>query len=654
MPVYNREKYLGEAIESILHQTERNFELLILDDGSTDKSLSIAQSYTNNRIRILVNSQNAGISATLNKGIAEARGEFIARMDSDDIALPQRLEKELKALRDHPEAGFVAALINQMDQKGNDKGLWNADRMAISHEQILKCISAENCIANPTVMFRTEVLKKYKYYVNIRESEDWDLWLRMFSAGERVYKINEVLLRYRIHENSITVQYNKNNIYLKKCRIQSTYFLNKLRRFQVNAFDLKVLRNGFLNFLKYLLCLIHPSLLSSIKQVAGVSPFRIYSQYRGLLRHMSSWQQNQPTLYFFFPFYHTGGAEKVHAEILEAIADQKPVVFITGVSAGKGFYDKFRKSATLIDISLISDYPLIYRFLLKRIARSINRSGQATLFGCNSPFYYILLPSIDQHIQCMDLVHAFVHQGEPGPELWSLPVANRLAKRIVISQKLKGDFKALYAANGIDAQLTERIQYIANYTDVPASLNKPKNERLVILYVGRASYEKRVHLVGCIARTLSEKGVQAEFVLVGDMRNALHPGDEAYCRLTGEINDPQILQAYYDKADLLLITSSREGFPLVIMEAMAHGVVPISTDVGGISEHVIPENTGILIGSTTEDAIVEEFVQAILKLTAERERLTRYSQSCHQYALTHFIKQQFTDDYRRLLVPKSN
>ncbi len=653
MPVYNREKYLVLAIDSILQQTFPDFEFLIIDDGSTDASASIVKSYQDERIRFIPNAKNEGIVYTMNKGIQEARGQFIARMDSDDIALPQRLETEVQALRDHPEAAFVSSQITQIDAQGTDKGPWAPERAASTYEQIRGFIRAENYIANPTVLFRSEILKKYRYKKNQELSEDWDLWLRMFSAGERMFKINEVLLKYRIHEQSVTTRYNLNGIYLKKSRIQLTYVFNTLSRLRFNAFDFGILKNGVLNFAKHLLNRLHPSMLAALKQVKATDLRRLWLQYKTLKRQLNTFPENKKQLYFFFPFYHVGGAERVHADILEAVPDQKPVVFITNVSAGAGFKERFSENALLLDLSLLSGFPFVRSRVMKLLSGHIGNNANATVFGCNSLFYYHLLPALPPSVTCIDLVHAFVHPDEPGPEYWSLQVAERLKARVVITKKTKEDFERLYRANNLNPGLIDRVVYIPNFTEIPSAVEKTRTGSLRVMYVGRGSAEKRVHLVGQIARKVKTAMPQTEMTLVGDLVQAVHPEDRVYCNFTGEIKETRALQELYKKTDVLILTSSREGFPMVIMEAMAFGVVVVSTDVGGIADHVQSGKNGILIHKQDEAEIVTGFVEALTGLNQDRAQLNRLSANAAEYARTHFNKEQFTQAYRKLLGAES-
>jgi glycosyltransferase involved in cell wall biosynthesis len=291
--------------------------------------------------------------------------------------------------------------------------------------------------------------------------------------------------------------------------------------------------------------------------------------------------------------------------------------------------------------------------LARRIlSRHINKYTDPVVFGCNSLFYYQLIPSLNENIKCIDLIHAFVNYNEPGSEYWSLPVADRIDKRVVINKKTIEDYKELYSKNNKGSDLLNRIEYIPNFIDVTESGVKPGNEKLNIIYVGRSSPEKRVYLIGRIAQKASEKKANAEFILVGDMQNALLKSDEQYCKLTGEVSNSLQMQKIYEQADILLLTSSREGFPLVIMEAMANQVVVITTNVGGIAEHIKNNETGILINTNSEDNLVDDFVNNIIDLSHDRDKLSRLSKNAYAYAKANFSRSQFINAYRKIVLTK--
>src|SRR5206468_8796508 len=128
-----------------------------------DNTDQIIQSFTDSRIRYIKNSENKGLIDTLNKGINEATGKYLARMDADDISLPTRLEKQLNYLNEHTDKDVVASTIIFINEKGEQTGTWPLDRKTISSNEITKALITENCLAHPSVMGKTGVFAKFHY-----------------------------------------------------------------------------------------------------------------------------------------------------------------------------------------------------------------------------------------------------------------------------------------------------------------------------------------------------------------------------------------------------------------------------------------------------------------------------------------------------------
>jgi glycosyltransferase involved in cell wall biosynthesis len=203
MPVYNAERYLAEAVESILAQTFTDFEFLIIDDGSTDSTPAMLRSYAERdaRIRLVVRRENFKLVRTLNELIGMAQGEFVARMDADDIALPHRFERQVAFLREHPEVVVAGSRVDCIDPEGAILRQFGTEE---THEAIDRAhLAAQGqTIVHPAVMIRSEVLKAIGgYRTEFTFAEDFDLWLRLAEAG-RVTNIPEVLLKYRVHASS--------------------------------------------------------------------------------------------------------------------------------------------------------------------------------------------------------------------------------------------------------------------------------------------------------------------------------------------------------------------------------------------------------------------------------------------------------------------
>lgn len=200
MPVYNGEKYLEEAIKSILNQTYLDFEFLIINDGSKDCSLEVINAHEDSRIRLVNNEQNLGLIATLNKGLDLARGKYIARMDQDDISLPERLYKQVVFMDSHVNIGVCGTWIEYI---GDDTGC--IATFPHAPEDIKANLLFYCAMAHPTVMIRSSFVKIYelRYNPDHLHAEDFGLW-KTCSYLFPLANIPEVLLKYRRWNGSIS------------------------------------------------------------------------------------------------------------------------------------------------------------------------------------------------------------------------------------------------------------------------------------------------------------------------------------------------------------------------------------------------------------------------------------------------------------------
>ena len=213
MCVYNKKKeWLCEAIDSILNQSFRDFEFIIVLDCPTDDSESIVQSYAekDERIVILKNEENIGLTKSLNRGLAVARGIYIARMDSDDISLPNRFEKQVLFMETHPETAVVGARVftpgvNNVVQYG-----WIEDQQALK----IRFLFSNVGVPHPTAFIRHSVLTDYNlsYTESVRKSQDYKLWVDILPYG-KIIMLPDILLLYRVHENQISADASSQNNY---------------------------------------------------------------------------------------------------------------------------------------------------------------------------------------------------------------------------------------------------------------------------------------------------------------------------------------------------------------------------------------------------------------------------------------------------------
>jgi L-malate glycosyltransferase len=361
--------------------------------------------------------------------------------------------------------------------------------------------------------------------------------------------------------------------------------------------------------------------------------------------------QNRSGLFFFFPFCHIGGAERVHADIVNCFAPERPWVFFCKWSPRPGVLrEEFGRSARIFDWRLLLKYS--YPFSAWIMAGVVNRHPDAVVFGCNTLFFYKMLPYLAEHVRVVDLLHAF----GGGAEDFSLPPVQRIDARVVITQQTGNDLIMQYRSNGVDLSLDTRIEVIGNRVEIsPLCPEKPASRALNILFVGRASAEKRVHIAGRVAALCAVRGVPVTITMVGDLMDGVAEADRPLCRFMGEVTDQAVLKELYEHAHLLLLTSSREGFPMVIMEAMAQGAVPVATNVGGISLHLQSGVNGWLIeNSPDENVIAEAMFAAIEKLFRDRELLSRLSAAAYDYARENFGGETFCLRYRSALLGHHN
>lgn len=209
MSNYNTpEEYLRASIESVLSQTYTNFEFIIIDDCSTDDSLDVIKSYKDDRIIILQNDKNIGLTKSLNRGLEIAQGEYVARMDADDVCFPERLEKQINYMNENPQiivCGCGVELIGNWEKKYSNKVICREIPERDLHRIYLLFGNHVN-IVHPTAMFRHSALisNEIKYDNRYTYAQDFRMWVECSKYGE-CRNLNEVLLNYRVHSNAVTV-----------------------------------------------------------------------------------------------------------------------------------------------------------------------------------------------------------------------------------------------------------------------------------------------------------------------------------------------------------------------------------------------------------------------------------------------------------------
>jgi len=300
MPVYNCEKYIQTAIESVLNQTFSNFELLIIDDKSTDTTVEIIQQFHDERIRLVVKEKNSGYTNSLNWGIENANGSYIARMDGDDICLSTRFEKQVSFLEANPDiiACGASSIIIGTDTVVN---------VPENYEAIKLALLRGNCMIHPSIMFRKKSINEFSIYYDISKepAEDYDLWARLVILGE-LHNLQEVLLHYRVHENQVSNirNQNQNNI-AKECKFKLLSHLpfakvdkeiNVLKKFI--AADLPILFEEIILFHEKIKEKILESNKNGFFEQKGLEDYLNYIEYETLKSYFLKRKKYTPSLFF--------------------------------------------------------------------------------------------------------------------------------------------------------------------------------------------------------------------------------------------------------------------------------------------------------------------------------------------------------------------
>jgi len=267
LPVYNADKYLSAALESLINQTYTNLEIIAINDGSTDNSLSILKHFakTDKRIKVISNPKNLKISRSLNRGISKAKGKYIARMDADDIALPKRIEKQILFLISHPEVVIVGGQCRTIDTSGKVIG---RKLFPTTHDAIKNGLFTGNPIQHPSVIINRSLLPENFSWYNpvLPPAEDLDLFFRLGKFGKYA-NLSTFVLHYRQHMGSETF----------KNPLHTFSLTQKVRQLAVNRYGYKPsLKSKIINLLQIVtLALLPESLIyPAYLLVRGIrSPF---------------------------------------------------------------------------------------------------------------------------------------------------------------------------------------------------------------------------------------------------------------------------------------------------------------------------------------------------------------------------------------------
>jgi L-malate glycosyltransferase len=353
----------------------------------------------------------------------------------------------------------------------------------------------------------------------------------------------------------------------------------------------------------------------------------------------------QYNIFFFFPFYHTGGAEKGHALIAKAAGNESCIIFFTRKSLDNRFSQEFSASGCEIrDISKYTDNKWLYFLNLvwrgKITGYINNQTKKPVVFNGQSNFGYKISPWVAQSIKQVELIHSF------NTFSWiRVPFLPFINQTVMISKLRIEEHLQQYKKIDIPVEYGNRISFIQNAIELPGDhCNKSFNTGIKVLFVGRGTSEKRPEIFASIAKELP----QLQFTLVGDMPGNILASLSFNITALGNVNSVDDLHNIYCEHHILIIPSSTEGFPIVLMEAMARGCAVMATPVGDIPYH-INENNGYLFSSIEPAIVITEAKAWLEDITVEQ--LQSMSETAREYAFKNFSIDLFNQQYKAILQP---
>ncbi len=355
-------------------------------------------------------------------------------------------------------------------------------------------------------------------------------------------------------------------------------------------------------------------------------------------------------IYFFFPSWSFGGAERVHVDIMNLFNDPKPLCFITDRSITNGFQKEFEAAADVIELGRWAEKKELKKHLFKKIAKAINAQKNPVVSGWCSRFMYDMIPLLAPHVQIVDIMHNFTDD-DKGIEWYSIPHVPRINKRIIVGKVLIEQFKELYRLNHVPDMYLERLTVIQNKIAFDGLFPlKDYEGTLQILFVARNSPEKRPNVLIRIAEICYELNLPVEFKIIGDFKaeETIVPPNS---HIVGEVHNKTILNNYYKEGHLLLLTSHRESWGLVVFEGMNLGVVPISTNVGELSNYISGQKeNGILVENLDQvEDLARLFVTEIQRFVTNRELLSQFSKNAFNTVKQLAEECDFDEAYKREL-----
>lgn len=375
---------------------------------------------------------------------------------------------------------------------------------------------------------------------------------------------------------------------------------------------------------------------------------------------------NKPQLFYFFPLASIGGTESVHADVLEALKDYPSETYIryrTNVWKGKEYAQSrtaYQEGVAMLpiyklhsNVTFVSKWlesprlgRMIRYFFMKNLIRKINKENTLVIFWHRESIEF-LWPYIKDHVPIIDIVHNNSNNNYPDAQYLLKDWSSRINQRILVSEGLKSLFHELYLDLENKTQLLKRLTTIPHCVDFPKEgyLDK-NNDKLKVLFIGRDSAEKRFNLILQIVRIVADKNLPIEFHIIGPEPSRFSAHELPNILWYGSLKNRNQINEIYRLMDVVLLSSSSEGFPKVLAEAMAFSVIPIATKVGDIPMHIETNVNGFI---TAVNTCVHESILHLSNLYKDPNLRSRLRENTYEYAAKNFRKERFQNDWKRII-----
>jgi glycosyltransferase involved in cell wall biosynthesis len=688
MAVYNGAKYLRESIESILYQSYQDFEFIIIDDGSSDETSTILAEYrkTDFRFSIFRNASNQWLAASLNRGLREAQGEYIARQDADDIALPNRFELQLEYLEKHRNIFLVGSNLFLIDETGRVCG---RRRFPSSSNELGNTLPKHNAIAHPTIMFRNDGTHFYRE--KFRFSQDYDFYLRLLTEGRQMANIPEYLIRYR--------QSNQNTSAKNDLRLKQFLFSNKIQEFYLQRkstgkdhyddfspdkiFEIKAADTTDPLVLDWLIRRSFRQKKCRSTKLLVRRQFQSNGFSKSLIKpYIGSWLGKkgltllQKTNHFFYrdrqPFFpestmpcvgllsthgyglqtwQVAGTLNRELAIYQRLFEKAfPVTLFT-------FDEKRNVPQIAFSANIVTAWPylfsekllLFYQLFYPFLRYSQGRKTQVLITNqAHSGWSAILAGWIwrtkviarcgfvrGEQVETLGIT-SWAAQLKVLMEKWTF----KYADRCFIPTKELADW--VINNYGIPPS---KIDIVPNFVDTEQFYPDTKHPQDIdVLCIGRLSDTKQHHLA-----LHALKGTNAKITIIGagvleSSLRQIATTNDVDLTIVNRVQNEE-LRGYLNRAKIYLIASKWEGHPKALIEAMACGCACIGVRSKGIENQIKHGQTGFLV-----NAEVESIAQHIKMLLNNKTLRNELGAAAHHYAIAHFSLEAIFQQYKKIIL----